>query len=395
MIFMGCFYPKQKLDEYIRKSRKKLSNAGNTFQNSLIDGLLSNGESLDILNVLPVGTWPRYYKDLKLKSYRNFDDRFHSSFLVGSINLPVIKQITRENLITKELNKYREPQDILIYSPQTYFLKAIKKCKVKHNVTLIVTDLPEFFDLSKKRMSIARKIVSRSMYRNMKYVDNFVLITEQMKKPLEIGDRPYLVVEGIYNDNRTKVNNLSDKRIILYSGTLHKQFGIDNLIKAFILIKNENYRLVLCGGGDYENDIKEAVKRDPRIEFMGHVDRNRVIQMQQEATVLVNPRQNIGEYTKYSFPSKTMEYMASGTPVVMYKLDGIPKEYDEYLNYVENNSIESLKNKLVEICEQPTEIREQIGKKARDFILKEKNETTQAGKILKFIKGTNKKRNKI
>ena len=38
----------------------------------------------------------------------------------------------------------------------------------------------------------------------------------------------------------------------------------------------------------------------------------------------VNPRQNNEEFTKYSFPSKTMEYLASGVPVVAYKLDGIP-----------------------------------------------------------------------
>lgn len=64
--------------------------------------------------------------------------------------------------------------------------------------------------------------------------------------------------------------------------------------------------------------------------------------MQQQATLLVNPRKGHEEYTKYSFPSKTMEYMASGTPTIMYKLPGLPIEYEEYLVLLPDNSQETL-----------------------------------------------------
>mgnify|MGYP003303651866 CR=1 FL=1 len=44
--------------------------------------------------------------------------------------------------------------------------------------------------------------------------------------------------------------------------------------------------------------------------FTGKIDRSQVLALQRSATVLVNPRRNNEEYTKYSFPSKTMEYLA-------------------------------------------------------------------------------------
>ena len=109
--------------------------------------------------------------------------------------------------------------------------------------------------------------------------------------------------------------------------------------------------------------------------------------MQTEVTVLVNPRQNNEEFTKYSFPSKTMEYLSSGVPVVAYKLDGIPDEYDEYLNYVEDNSAEALANKLIEICEMTQEERNAIGSKGQKFVLENKNAIAQTKRIVEFIRG--------
>ena len=45
----------------------------------------------------------------------------------------------------------------------------------------------------------------------------------------------------------------------------------------------------------------------------------------------MNPRSADAEYTKYSFPSKTIEYLATGVPVVMNRLPGIPEEYEYFV----------------------------------------------------------------
>ena len=121
------------------------------------------------------------------------------------------------------------------------------------------------------------------------------------------------------------------------------------------------------------------------ISFLGQLPRNEVIEWQKKATVLVNPRQNNEEFTKYSFPSKTMEYLSSGIPVVAYKLDGIPDEYDQYIQYVADDSIESLKKKLVEVCEMTREERQELGNIGRNFVLMKKNSTIQVRKIRTLV----------
>jgi glycosyltransferase involved in cell wall biosynthesis len=142
---------------------------------------------------------------------------------------------------------------------------------------------------------------------------------------------------------------------------------------------------VICGFGEAEKAILES--QDKRIVYLGKVDRKQALALQQRATVLVNPRQNTEEFTKYSFPSKTMEYLASGVPVVAYKLDGIPDEYDPYLNYVPDNSVEALAGTIQKIINMSAEDRKEIGRRGQKFVLEEKNAQKQTKRILDLING--------
>jgi glycosyltransferase involved in cell wall biosynthesis len=223
----------------------------------------------------------------------------------------------------------------------------------------------------------------------MKCVDYYVLLTKQMATYMNIN-KPFCVMEGISTEENVDDYPLerckNDLKIIFYSGTLHRKFGVSNLIKAFTTISNQNYRLQICGVGDCEIEIKNMAEKDKRIEFLGRVKRDKVLQLQKNATVLVNPRQNSEEYTKYSFPSKNLEYLSSGVPLVAYKLDGIPDEYDDFIIYPVDDTEISLANEITKICNMADEDRKTLGLKAKDFVYKNKNKVTQSEKIIEFVK---------
>ena len=176
------------------------------------------------------------------------------------------------------------------------------------------------------------------------------------------------------------------ERVVLYSGTLHRKFGVMRLVEAFSLIDDPQLRLVICGIGDSEEAIGLAARKDDRISFLGQLKRDEVLALQKRAAVLVNPRPGNEEFTKYSFPSKTMEYLASGVPVVAYRLAGIPEEYDGYLNYPENDSVDALARRIGEIAGLPAEERFAMGQKGRSFVLKNKNALVQTQRILELLK---------
>ena len=97
---------------------------------------------------------------------------------------------------------------------------------------------------------------------------------------------------------------------------------------------------------------------------------------------MVNPRKAEGEWVKYSFPSKNIEYMASGTPLLAYNLPCIPPEYSDKYFAIDPQNLElSLKNiLLLEKEELHT-----FGMEARKWICEQKNSHIQAKKIIKML----------
>lgn len=384
MVFLGCLFNPERESEYLQRSKTSLSNAANTFQWNLIDGFYKNGLDVTILNALPVGTFPKQYEKLWLNS-GEWEKEGHRNYEIGCINLPFIKQHQRY-VRTRKLLKDSKDKNIIIYSAYAPFLKAVYKLDKSYKVTGIITDLPEFYDLGKTSSlkRYLRKNNNKKIYKYLDRIDNFVVLTQQMIEPLHIGTRPYVVIEGISNGEPEK-SVLPQKKSILYTGTLHKQFGILTLLEAFSLIEDPEVELWICGGGDSIEAVELAAKKDSRIKFFGYVSKEKVLELQQKAFMLINPRQNEGEYTKYSFPSKTMEYMLSGKPVLMYRLDGIPAEYDSYLNYIEGNSAEDMKNAICRIFNADANEIARKAEVAAHFVAENKNSTVQAKKIMELM----------
>ena len=75
--------------------------------------------------------------------------------------------------------------------------------------------------------------------------------------------------------------------------------------------------------------------------------------------------------------------MASGTPTLMFRLACLPKEYEPYV-FFSDESVEALRDKLIEICEMPQEALDRFGKAASDFIISNKNAQVQARRVHDF-----------
>ena len=398
ILFLGGLFNKS---IYIENSKKNVQNAANSFQWNIINGLKKNKvESITVLNSVFIGSFPKDHKDFLINSYNWESTEGLIGQNVGFINLPLIKHITRLMNISKAIKRWANNQTpskiILVYSMHTPFLYAIKVAKkINPNikVCLIIPDLPQFMRLNSEPgfiYTILKTVDTKLIIKLLKYVDKYVLLTEAMAKPLNLSETDYLVIEGLVNidDDILETNKIqnNEKKKILYTGTLNYKYGILTLLEAFKMI-DMDYELQICGAGEAEDKITEMAKVDKRINFLGLLKREEVLNLQRNATCLINPRSSDGEFTKYSFPSKNMEYLLSGRPTIAHKLDGIPNDYDEYFIFIDNNSPASMAEKIIEVCETSPDLLNKFGKRARDFVLKEKNNIRQSEKILKFVGG--------
>lgn len=393
--FLTCLIPEDQEETVRRLSRNNMQDAANALQWNLFKGFQENFDAdIRLFNVLPIGSFPQYYRKAFVRS-GSFDTRYNQNNRnVGFCNVKLLRKYHQPGCIYRELKKWcaanNEDKTLLVYTVSAPFMTAVEKLKKEYpelKVCCIIADLPNMSCLSVKKGFLQKAFEKKQAgkaYATIACVDAFVLLTKQMADYMQLK-KPWIVMEGIAGKPQVSETKEADNKIILYTGTLHRQFGVLNLVEAFCKIPGEEYSLVICGVGDSELDLRNYAEADKRIRFMGQVTRLEALQLQQQATVLVNPRQNNEEFTKYSFPSKTMEYLVSGVPVVAYKLEGIPDEYDSYLNYVPDDSVESLAAKLVEICNLDAATRREMGNRGAEFVLKNKNAKAQTLKIKKLL----------
>ena len=217
-----------------------------------------------------------------------------------------------------------------------------------------------------------------------KAVDGFVVLTKYLAETLETGNRPYTVIECVGKTGQPACAQSDGKRnICLYTGVTNKAYNLCDLADAFVGL--ENAELWICGRGDADEYLRDLAKKYANIKHFGYVQREEAARLQGECDFLINPRRPTGTYTKHSFPSKTVEYMMTGKPVVMYKLEGIPDEYDDYLLYLKGESAAQIREELATLFATEYQDLIEIGARAREFVSTHKNARTQGKKLIDFV----------
>ncbi len=245
----------------------------------------------------------------------------------------------------------------------------------------IVTDLPDLLGGSGLSKKIANFV--------MAHCTGYVLLTQAMNDYMNPQGKPYVILEGHADITMAqRIPTLSKKtspRICFYAGGVSRQYGLANLVEGFQMANLPNAQLHIYGPGDYVEELKQVAQADPRIFYGGMLLSSQIVEKEMEATLLVNPRPTRETYVQYSFPSKTMEYMASGTPVLTTVLPGMPLEYHAYVYLLPDESAQGIAEQLQAVLAQSDEALFQKGQAARDFVLTQKNNVIQGKKILEML----------
>lgn len=243
----------------------------------------------------------------------------------------------------------------------------------------IVTDLPDMLGGGRFSKGLSNFIIRRCTH--------YVLLTQAMNDYLNRDRKPYVILEGQSDITmKAKKPTLEGKihpRVCLYAGGVSKQYGLPQLVEGFLKAELPDTVLHIYGPGDYVDQLRKT--EDPRVFYGGMLFSSEIVEKELQATLLVNPRPTHAEYVKYSFPSKTMEYMASGTPVLTTVLPGMPKEYYPHVYFIEEETPEGIAKALKEVLSGSDEALFEKGELARAFILDTRNNVVQAGKILKML----------
>ena len=391
---MSALSSERLINEIYNQTNENPGFAVQKFSRLLVKGIIMTNSKCYPISVPPIGRTyiPKLWVSLKNESENSVEYRY-----IPFINLSFLKHICVFLYSffyvlfwgIKDRNNKAIVCDVLCVSSSLAALFASKICGLTS--VAVVTDI--YNQMVGPQTSGVKSLISRlagwlnSIY--VRYFSKYVLLTEAMNEVVNPKGRPYIVMEALCDSNLADTEIIKYEKdypkVILYAGGLEERYGLEMLVEAFKQVKLGNVELHIYGSGSYVNDLLIETANDSRIKYWGVRSNEEIVEAEYRATLLVNPRFSTEEFTKYSFPSKNMEYMVSGTPLLTTKLPGMPIEYHRYVYLFQGESISEYHSSILNVLSKPENELKEFGLRSREYVLKNKNCRSQGKKIVEFM----------
>jgi len=329
ILFCGIMVP-----EKIEYQIKDISAAGNRFQNNVIKNLEMLGHEVITVSYVAIPIPEILRKSLQDTENRKYVVRESPGWKETYAAVKSCRRTIRNLMETIDC--------VICYNIfySYYFLPQMTRKYLKRGI-LILADYsgPESFK------NIGRKIYACLQAKILQKYDMIMGLSSNTKKRLKKGQKFILVEGGIdsefYDSFTFREKKTGEPIIFMYSGLLSRVTGVDLLLKAMEENRNQDIRLVITGKGNLEQLVRDAAQKDARIEYKGHLTYEGYIRELQNADILVNPRNMNLPENQNNFPSKILDYLATGKPIISTRFVGWEK-FEEYIKFIEMEEIEKI-----------------------------------------------------
>jgi glycosyltransferase involved in cell wall biosynthesis len=206
--------------------------------------------------------------------------------------------------------------------------------------------MPEFYAaLSNGNMSSwPVRLLSWQEKLSCRFADQVITVTDIWKTTLikrGVSAKKVSVVMNVADDrifyrdpNTEPAGNNTDQFKLIYHGTFTHRYGVDLIIRAVDKVRREipGIRLTLLGSGETREDLvrlTETLNLQEHVHISSQVVHvSNLPQMIRQADVGIVPNRS-DIFTDGLLPTKLMEYVALGTPVIAARTPTIASYFDE------------------------------------------------------------------
>jgi glycosyltransferase involved in cell wall biosynthesis len=171
---------------------------------------------------------------------------------------------------------------------------------------------------------------------------------------------------------------------VYFAGALVDAAGVNLLLEAIPHVTDPKLEFWFSGRGPLEERLKRQADADPRIRFFGFVTEAHYSEMLQRAALLINPRPSTLLESRYNFPSKLMEYLAAGRPIVSTATSDVAEHYGSDVIVLDDETPQGLARCIERSIALSAEERAVLGRRARAAV-EGVTWRTEVEKILAFI----------
>ena len=395
ILYVSCLCSDPMMHELFDTAADKPHPAPQKYHSLMVKGLVDNGCAVTCLVALPVTVrshqqkkwWKR--KEEVVDGVRYVYMPFYNHPVPKLLGFKIYAFFYTLGWIMRTKGEKAMICDVL----NAHAFTALRACLLTGTKAAgIITDIPGMM-VSQRKSSWIRRWNIKKNNDNIKRLTHYVPLTEAMND-LYNTDRkkPFVVVEGLVDSGMKEMVPTpyqDGKRHITYTGTLEAQYGVRTMIEAFMMLEQKDIVLDVYGKGPMSGEMDEYMKKDSRICYHGVVTIEEAVLAQRSSFLLVNPRPTKEEFTKYSFPSKNMEYMATGVPLLTAVLPGMPEEYHKHVFLFKDETAEGISRSMNEILNMSIEDVKARGLSGKRFVMENKNNVRQAERVIVMLMGEN------
>ena len=310
------------LSEEMEIKMPEASPASGKYLRNLIGGLETNGAEVITLSYITIPVERRLVEDEKRK---------HSNRH---------RYIIKDKTVLSSLLKFRKEfkyvarncQLVIFYNVSYVMWGLCEYLNHKGIKSLLI--LADHTDSSEYR-SFARKVITRINEKEFKVFGNVIILSPNVKSMLN-PDAKIIRMEGgirIRDYDKCLPLRKKDQFVLMYSGLLSRVTGVDMLLQAISINQNRNISFIITGKGELELEVLTAAKTDSRIQYLGYVSNDEFYNLLNRADAFVNPRNMSMLQNQNNFPSKVLEYLATGRIVLSTEFAGYEHFKENFIFY--------------------------------------------------------------
>ena len=157
-------------------------------------------------------------------------------------------------------------------------------------------------------------------------------------------NKPSYVFEGlVQEENEEKRDPITN--YFFFGGSLYEKYGVKTLVDAFHE-SNLKSKLVIAGSGPLEKYIESLAEDDYRILYLSQISKEKAISYMKNAIANINPRPLNSKLDAESVPSKLIEYLSIGVPVISTKYPKLYGTFKDDVNWIQGNEVFEMKAAL-------------------------------------------------
>lgn len=313
-----------------------VSNPSNQHFYHALAKMLAINNAVDVVINRPL---LKNHHGLFLKSQTEVEDNISYHYL-STFNIPKIKSffISHANL-SKIKSLIHEDTYIFVDSLNYSLLVLAFRIAKKFHLPIVgvLTDHPK--NLTGSSFSYQKRI--------LKYwpkFDYYYCLTKGLEKEANIHHRPSFIKEGLLDSKLFKESATEIQPYLFFGGALYGLYGVQKMINTFLTI-NSQYNLGLslyvAGHGNLKNEIITLAQKYPSLKYLGLLNQEELLEVERHALFNINPRPLNEAIDNLSFPSKVLEYIASGRPLLSTRHPRLIELFNDLIFWIEDDTEEA------------------------------------------------------